>query len=581
MSGPNLDEAVAKVRKKADRYGELGLHSVAQFLADKCVIFGEALAGETGSSPLDAVPVRGPTSDILRLARASYNAGEHQRALLLVRRTALDRVDSAARLLVGQCLYALQDFEQALAALGDEEFGRHDAENREPLALGDTWARNSGQPDRLEDVNIPGGEGHEGGPEVEAALCYMRGASCEEIGSPTRALFWYRESVKTDLYCFQAMQRLADGGMMPGSDLIDFLESLVVHDGSLRKDWLFRFYEAMAEASRASGSSAASLSISNPEKATLALASLEDEWHLAESVDFMELKARVLYSNRDYEESRQITTVALDKNPFGVQLLLLHLASLFELGEKQSLFVLSHRLVKEKPKEAISWMAVGYYYLQCGKFDAARRFLQKATSLDSRLAAAWLAYGHTFAAQDESDQAMAAYRTASRLFPGSHLPLIYIGAEYARQSSLSHADRFFRHASELAPSDPIPLHELGVVAYRHGDFVKASQFFERALRLSRTDRADESTLFDLGHCYRRMGDLPRAKSCYERCLVIKPGLATTYTALGMVQYGLGQLFEATATYHTALRLAPDDAITATLLTQCLKEMTLELPMQSL
>ena len=62
------------------------------------------------------------------------------------------------------------------------------------------------------------------------------------------------------------------------------------------------------------------------------------------------------------------------------------------------------RLVEEYPDRAVSWFGVACYYLCIGRYENARRYFGKATTIDSSFAPAWLGFGHAFAAQDESDQ---------------------------------------------------------------------------------------------------------------------------------------------------------------------------------
>jgi tetratricopeptide (TPR) repeat protein len=62
------------------------------------------------------------------------------------------------------------------------------------------------------------------------------------------------------------------------------------------------------------------------------------------------------------------------------------------------------RLVEEHPDRAVSWFAVGCYYMCAQQHESARRYFGKATALDRSFAPAWVAFGHAFAAQDESDQ---------------------------------------------------------------------------------------------------------------------------------------------------------------------------------
>ena len=62
------------------------------------------------------------------------------------------------------------------------------------------------------------------------------------------------------------------------------------------------------------------------------------------------------------------------------------------------------RLVQEYPERALSWFAVGCYYLCTQQFESARMYFGKATTLESSFAPAWIGFGNAFAAQDESDQ---------------------------------------------------------------------------------------------------------------------------------------------------------------------------------
>ncbi len=60
--------------------------------------------------------------------------------------------------------------------------------------------------------------------------------------------------------------------------------------------------------------------------------------------------------------------------------------------------------MEEYPDRAVSWFGVACYYLCIGRYENARRYFGKATTVDASFAPAWLGFGHAFAAQDESDQ---------------------------------------------------------------------------------------------------------------------------------------------------------------------------------
>lgn len=112
-----------------------------------------------------------------------------------------------------------------------------------------------------------------------------------------------------------------------------------------------------------------------------------------------------------------------------------HICCLVDLRRASELFYYAHQLVDSRPRSALSWFAVGSYYLLIGKSDVAQRHFSKASRLNPRFVEAWVAYGHSFAAQDESDQAMSAYRAAQRLYAGSHVPLLFLGMEHIKTNN--------------------------------------------------------------------------------------------------------------------------------------------------
>ena len=63
-------------------------------------------------------------------------------------------------------------------------------------------------------------------------------------------------------------------------------------------------------------------------------------------------------------------------------------------------------------------MAVGAYYLSIDKFNEARRYFSKCTTLKQDYGLGWIAFGHSFAGDGEYDQAISAYSTAMKLMKG-------------------------------------------------------------------------------------------------------------------------------------------------------------------
>jgi anaphase-promoting complex subunit 6 len=245
----------------------------------------------------------------------------------------------------------------------------------------------------------------------------------------------------------------------------------------------------------------------------------------------------------------------------------LYFATLVELGKKNDLYLLAHSLVDEYPKKAVTWFAIGCYYMATRQYDAARKYFSKATSIDASFVQAWIGYGHAFAAQDESDQAMAAYRTATRLFAGTHIPVMSIGMEYQRTNNLSLASQFFRKSFEICSTDPLLFNEYGVLLYRQGEYVSAVENFERALDLAPKPVTHrwESLVVNLAQALRKMGRHDEAIEQFQYALSVAPRNASTHAALAFTYQVKSRCTEpvslglAIEHYHKALSLRSDDA----------------------
>ncbi|KAK9823965.1 hypothetical protein WJX72_006697 [[Myrmecia] bisecta] len=294
---------------------------------------------------------------------------------------------------------------------------------------------------------------------------------------------------------------------------------------------------------------------------------------LANNLDVLVCRAEWYYHLGAFRECYQLTSSVLESDPYAMEAFPVHLAAALELRKKNELFLRSHRLVEEYPDRALSWYAVGCYYLCTQQYENARRYFGKATSLDASFAPAWVGFGHAFAFQDESDQAMASYRTATRLFPGLHLPLVGMGMEYQRMNNLHLADLLFLQAHKICPTDPLVCNELGVLAYRNRHYDQAERWLQRALDRvpGRLSAVWEPTIVNLAHTYRKQRRWAEAMEAYEKALGLNPGQPGTYAALGYTYHLQGNSSAAIEHYHKALGLRPEDTFTAEMLTVALQE----------
>ncbi|GAX80885.1 hypothetical protein CEUSTIGMA_g8320.t1 [Chlamydomonas eustigma] len=295
---------------------------------------------------------------------------------------------------------------------------------------------------------------------------------------------------------------------------------------------------------------------------------------LSSSSDVQCCRADLLFTRGQYEKCFSLTSSVLQRDPLSLQALVIHASTALQLGKKNDLFILGHKLTEEHPQEAVSWYIVGCYYMCTRQYEQARKHFGKATTLNSGFAAAWMGYGHAFAAQDERDQAMAAYRTAARLFPGLHLPLLGMGMEYSQMNNLQLAERMLLSAHRLCPMDASCSHELGVINFKNGRLAAAIMWLRNAISLfpnSGDCAAGEPSLVAMGHCMRKERRYQDALDYYSRALIISPSQASTHSAVGLTHQLMGCPDLSVQSYHTALSLRPDDAIASDMLGRALQD----------
>jgi len=166
---------------------------------------------------------------------------------------------------------------------------------------------------------------------------------------------------------------------------------------------------------------------------------------------------------------------------------------------------------------------------------------------------------------------------------------------------------FLEKAIKVNPTDPHIYNLLGVIAYEGKDYSLAVEHFNKTLRLCLSHKdydADtdsvlnpdndlegylsgelavigenwEPTLFNLGHCYRKLKQYDKAIKYYTLASSILPNNPSALVALGFSQHVSGNLAEAIDYYHQALGMQPDDTLASQLLETALREQMHEMPL---
>lgn len=335
-----------------------------------------------------------------------------------------------------------------------------------------------------------------------AAMCSLRAKVYVKLDNRTRAVPWFLRALQCDPFCTEAFDALVDGHLltlMQERALKSTLEELLQQDAP----WLLDLYVARLELY--------DVRVSAADKTRSLEQSTEDGGHgLAGNLDVLAAKAVAVYHHHDIAGAHQITSRIFEEDPYHEGALTVHIACLHLLQKTSDLFLTSHRMVDAHPGSALSWFAIGCYYLTTKEFGMAREHFRKATTLDSACAPAWLGLGHSASALAENDQASAAYRTASRRFVGSHLPLVFLAMECLPTNSPTLAEQYLHQARDVCASDPLVYNEMGVLMYRQGRYENARKLFEFVLELTRgvperLQQVWESARYNLGHALRKLG----------------------------------------------------------------------------
>ncbi|KAF4431863.1 anaphase-promoting complex subunit 6 [Fusarium acutatum] len=504
--------------------------------------------------------------DAFWLAQVHFATGNYTRAQAFLSSQDLIARNPSCRYLAGHCLIKQSRFDEALAILGD----------RNPTHLIANGASNKRktQP-RHGRRRDPAAEEEAANRRYEAAMCFLRGICYAKQNAFDRAKECYKDAVRIDVQCFEAFQQLMNNSLLSPDEEWQFLESLdfdSIHvSGDVSSSQQAADFTKMLYTTRLS-------KYRNPAAFETAYDSLSTHYHLASNPDLQLARADLLYTQCRYRDALNITNGILQEDKYNFSVYPVHLACLFELKEKNLLFLIAHDLADSHPEEPCSWLAVGIYYFSIGKIPEARRYFSKASMMDAHFGPAWIGFAHTFAAEGEHDQAISAYSTAARLFMGTHLPQVFLGMQNHALNNMTLAEEFLKTAYGLCKTDPLLLNEMGIVKYHQDKPKEAAQYFTAALKIADDMDSDPSAWLaartNLGHAFRRLRHFNRALAEFDEVLRQGGKDAAIFSAKGLILMEQSKPEEAVVVLHEALAINPQDSIATELLNKALEETAL-------
>jgi len=402
-------------------------------------------------------------------------------------------------------------------------------------------------------------------------MCYLRGICYAKQNALDRAKECYKDAVRIDVQCFDAFNQLMKNSLMSPTEEWEFLDSLdfdSIHIGDSSSSQQAAELTRMLYMTRLS-------KYNNPEEFNTAVETLSTHYSLGSNPDLLLARAELLFTRCRFREALALTESILENDRYNCGCLPLHLACLYELNEKNALFLLAHDFADHHPEEPATWLAVGVYYLTTNRIADARRYFSKASMMDPHFGPAWVGFAHTFAIEGEHDQAISAYSTAARLFQGTHLPQLFLGMQHLQLQNLTLAHEYFNAAYHLCKTDPLLLNELGVIFYHQDHLEEAVNVFTTSLTIAEEIDLNPvvslPTRVNLGHAFRRLDRLSEALVEFEEVLRTGGRDAGVFCAKGMVLLDMGQPWEAIIALHEALVVNPQDPIANDLLGKALEE----------
>ncbi|ODV58571.1 anaphase promoting complex subunit CDC16 [Ascoidea rubescens DSM 1968] len=475
-------------------------------------------------------------SDAFWLAQVYYSAGNYIRAYQVLSTKELSQ-SIACRYLSGLCLTKLNRWDDALDVIGESN------------------------PFKRED-NVHN-KNYDGGVKLEASMCYLRGMIYANQNNFDRAKECYKEAVQVDAKCFEAFDELIHNNFLTAQEEWDFLNTLDFEDANDNQELVKLLYITRLNKHY------------NIPKFEEAESILKEEYNLTNNNDILLSRADLLFIQCKFQKCLEICEKILKNDEYNVSIMPNYLSCLHELGAKNKLFAMAHKLAQNQPTLSISWLAVGIYYLSINKISEARKYFSKASIMNPNFGQAWIGFAHTFAAEGEHEQAISAYATAARLFPGTHLPNLFLGMQYLQMNNLTLAEEYLTTSYQICNTDPLLLNEMGVIYYHKNDLKKAEYYFLKAFSASRNLNSDSKAWLsihaNLGHVYRRLNSFEKSLECFNQVLKISSKDANVYSAIGLVCLKMNKIDKAIENLHDALALAPSDPVANDLMKKALEE----------
>jgi tetratricopeptide (TPR) repeat protein len=173
--------------------------------------------------------------------------------------------------------------------------------------------------------------------------------------------------------------------------------------------------------------------------------------------------------------------------------------------------------------------AIGKIHLGEGRWELARRYLERGLALAPESADGWNSLGAVDVSEGKIAQALTNFEKALTFRPDMTSALVNAGQAHMALDSFADAEKLFRRALEIDPKDAAAANQMGELLVRRQRDSEARRWFQQAI-VSRRDYAP--AINNLAALYARAGQLNDAVAALRYGIEVIPDEESFYLNLG-------------------------------------------------
>lgn len=211
------------------------------------------------------------------------------------------------------------------------------------------------------------------------------------------------------------------------------------------------------------------------------------------------------------------------------------------------------KILKRNPEHFDALHMLGALYLQLGKFDLAKAYLERAISINQSNSIAHFNLGNVFLQMGRFENAIRSYQEVIKLNPVFAEAHFNLGNAFREKGRLDEAIHSYQNTVGLNPYHADAHYNLGNLFTISKNLEKAIESYNLALSIN-PKHAD--ALLNRGFAYQSQGKMKEALENYHILLKINPDSLEACNNLGNLLKDIGQLHESEKCFRRAIQINP-------------------------